>query len=149
MINKEILRYLDLFGTKCSFYTEQRLKLYTPLGGILSITSLSLAFFIFTYLNFRSFKREDPTIINSSIIEEQHKIKFNEEKIWIPWKISNHRNKYFNHSEILFPIIKYYYRENNNEHLKSKELSYKLCNETSMVNNSNNILIESSLEQLI
>ena len=148
MINKEILRYLDLFGTKCSFYTEQRLKLYTPLGGILSITSLSLAVFIFTYLNFRSFKREDPTIITSSIIEEQHKIKFNEEKIWIPWKISNHRNKYFNHSEILFPIIKYYYRENNNEHLKSKELSYKLCNETSMVNNSNNILIESSLEQL-
>ena len=42
MINKEILRFFDLFGTKCSFYTEQKLKLYTPLGGILSIASLFL-----------------------------------------------------------------------------------------------------------
>ena len=148
MINKEILRYLDIFGTKCTFYTEQKLKLYTPLGGILTITSFIASIFIFIYINLRSFKREDPTIITSSIVEEYQKIKFKEEKIYIPWKISNDRDIYINHTEILFPIIKYYYKENNDQQLQVKELSYKLCNETSMANKSDNILIDSSLDQL-
>ena len=148
IINKEILRYLDFFGTKCSFYTEQKLKLYTPLGGILSITSFITAIFIFIYINLSSFKREDPSTITSSMIEEIHKIKFNEEKIWIPWKISDHRSNIFNHSGILFPIIKYYYRENRTEQLKSKILSYKLCNETSMANKTDNFFIDSELNQL-
>ena len=148
MINKEFLRYLDLFGTKCSFYTEQRLKLYTPLGGILSITSFIAGIFIFIYINLSSFKREDPIIVTSYIVKEAHKIKFSEEKIWIPWKISNDNNdNFFNYSGILFPIIKYYYKDNNTE-LKSKNLSYRLCNETSMVNKPEDYLIESPLEQL-
>ena len=148
MINKEFLRYLDLFGTKCTFYTEQRLKLYTPLGGILSIASVVTALFIFIYINISSFKREDPTIITSSTKEENHRIKFNEEKIWLPWKISNYNNDNpFNFSGILLPVIKYYYKENNSE-LKSKNLSYKSCNETSMINMPKNYLIDSSLNQL-
>ena len=148
MINKEFLRYLDLFGTKCTFYTEQRLKLYTPLGGILSIASVVTALFIFIYINISSFKREDPTIITSSTKEENHRIKFNEEKIWLPWKISNYNNDNpFNFSGILLPVIKYYYKENNTE-LKSKNLSYKSCNETSMINMPENYLIDSSLNQL-
>ena len=144
MINKEILRFFDLFGTKCSFYTEQKLKLYTPLGGILSIASFISSIFIFIYMNMKSFKREDPIIISSSIMEENHKIKFNEEKIWIPWKISNYDTNDFG---ILFPIIKYYSKENNNG-IKSKILSYKLCNETSMLKQLDNILIDSPLNEL-
>ena len=148
MINKEILRFFDLFGTKCSFYTEQKLKLYTPLGGILSIASFISATFIFIYMNMRSFKREDPIIISSSIMEKNHKTKFNEEKIWIPWKISNYdTNDFFNYTGILFPIIKYYSKENNNG-IKSKILSYKLCNETSILRQSDNILIDSPLNEL-
>ena len=149
MINKEFLRYLDLFGTKCSFYTEQKLKLYTPLGGILSLASFAAGIFIFIYINMSSFKREDPTIITSSTEEENHKIKFNEEKIWIPWKISNNDNinNYFNHSEILTPIIKYYYKENNRE-IKFKYISYKPCSQTSMKNKPENFLIDSSLDNL-
>ena len=148
MINKEFLRYLDIFGTKCSFYTEQRLKLYTPLGGILSITSFVAGIFIFIYFNMSSFKREDPTIVTSSVVKEEHKIKFSEEKIWIPWKISNDNDdNFFNYSGVLFPIIKYYYKDNNTE-LNSKNLSFRLCNETSMANKPENYLIESSLDQL-
>ena len=105
MINKEFLRYLDIFGTKCSFYTDQKLKLYTPLGGILSITSFIAGIFIFLQVNLSSFKREMPSIITSSTVEEYHKIKFNNEKIWIPWKLSINNNS-FNHSGVLFPIIK-------------------------------------------
>ena len=81
MNNKEILRYLDLFGTKCSFYTEQKLKLYTPLGGILSIISFITGIFIFIYTNISSFKRKEPKIITSSIIEGHQKIKLKNEKI--------------------------------------------------------------------
>ena len=92
MINKEFLRYLDIFGTKCSFYTDQKLKLYTPLGGILSITSFIAGIFIFLQVNLSSFKREMPSIITSSTVEEYHKIKFNNEKIWIPWKLSINNN---------------------------------------------------------
>ena len=146
MINKEFLRYLDIFGTKCSFYTDQKLKLYTPLGGILSITSFIAGIFIFLQVNLSSFKREMPSIITSSTVEEYHKIKFNNEKIWIPWKLSINNNS-FNHSGVLFPIIKYYYKENNTQ-FDSKELSYKLCNETSMIQKPDNIIIDSSLDQL-
>ena len=148
MNNKEILRYLDLFGTKCSFYTEQKLKLYTPLGGILSIISFITGIFIFIYTNISSFKRKEPKIITSSIIEGHQKIKLKNEKIWIPWRILEHNLNDFNFSGILFPIIKYYYRENKNEELKSKEISYKFCNETSMINESDNVLIDSSLDNL-
>ena len=148
MMNKEFLRYLDLFGTKCSFYTEQKQKLYTPLGGVLSIASISLSILIFIYININSFKREDQSIISTSIKEENHKIKFNEEKIWIPWKISNYINdKLFNYTGILQPVIKYYYKENNTK-FKSKNISYKSCNETSMINMPENFLIDSSLDQL-
>ena len=148
MINKEFLRYLDFFGTKCSFYTEQKLKLYTPLGGILSIASILMAFLIFIYINISSFRREDPTIISSSTEEEDHRIKFNEEKIWLPWKISKYKDEnFYNYSGKLYPIIKYYYKENNTE-LNYKNISFTLCNETSMKNMPNNYLIDSSLDQL-
>ena len=147
-INKEFLRYLDLFGTKCSFYTEQKLKLYTPLGGILSIASIITAIFIFISINLSSFKKEDPELITKSIIEEDHIIKFSEEKIWIPWKITNSDDNFFNHTGILFPIIKYYYKDNNTNKLESKILSYKICSETSMVNKTENFVIDSSIDQL-
>ena len=148
MINKEFLRYLDLFGTKCSFYTDQKLKLYTPLGGILSLTSFIVGIFIFIYINIKSFKRQDPIIISSSLIEENHIIKFKDEHIWIPWKISSYADdNFFNHTGILYPIINYYSKENNSE-IVSRVLSYRLCNETSMIDNLENILIDTSLNEL-
>ena len=104
---KEYLRYMDLFGTKCCFYSEQKLKLYTPLGGIISIISVTAAILIFIFISLSSFKRETPNIITSSIIDEEQKIKFNEEKIYIPWKITYNKNN-FNFSNKLFPTIKYY-----------------------------------------
>ena len=147
MINKEFLRYLDIFGTKCSFYTEQKLKLYTPLGGILSITSFVLGILVFMHIAYFNLNKKMPNTVTSSTIEEYHKIQFNNEKIWIPWQLSINNNN-FNHSGILFPIIKYYYKENNSEEIEYKILSYKLCNETSMINKSDNIIIDASLDQL-
>ena len=147
MIDKEFLRYLDIFGTKCSFYTEQKLKLYTPLGGILSITSFVLGFLFFINIAWLNLIKKMPQIVTSSIKEEYHNITFNNEKIWIPWKFSINNNN-FNHSGILFPVIKYYYKENKSHEFEYKKLSYKLCNETSMVDKPDNIIIDTPLEQL-
>ena len=147
MAYKEYLRYMDFFGTKCCFYSDQRLKLYTPLGGIISLISVCAMILIFVFISLSSFKREHPNIITSSIIEEEQKIKFNEEKIYIPWKIQNNKNN-FNYSNILFPTIKYYSKDNKNDLLQTKILSYKFCNQTSMATIADEILIDSPLDQL-
>ena len=36
-IDFEYLKYVDCFGTTFNFYTERSRKLYTPIGGILTI----------------------------------------------------------------------------------------------------------------
>ena len=146
MKDKEFLRYLDLFGTKCCFYSDQRLKLYTPLGGIISIISICAGILIFILSSLSSFKKEHPSLITSSIIEEEQKILFNQENIYIPWKLKSSNN--INNSNILYPIIKYYYKKNGNDILHSKIISYRLCNESSMVKNANKIIIDSPLDQL-
>ena len=147
MIYKEYLRYLDLFGTKCSFYSDQRLKFYTPLGGIISIISVCTCIIIFVFYSLSNFKREYPSLITSSIIDEQQKIKFNQENIFIPWKIQKNKHN-FNHTKILYPVIKYYYKENASDVINSKILSYKICSETSLTNSSIKYLIDSNLDQL-
>ena len=147
MVYKEYLRYMDFFGTKCCFYSDQRLKLYTPLGGIISLISICAMIIIFVLISLSSFKREHPNSITSSILEEEQKIKFDEEKIYIPWKIQYNKNN-FNHSNILFPTIKYYSKDNKNDLLQTKILTYKFCNQTSMANIANEILIDSPLDQL-
>ena len=147
MIYKEYLRYLDLFGTKCSFYSDQRLKFYTPLGGIISIISVCTCVVVFAFFSLSSFKREYPSLITRSIIDEEQKIIFNQENIFIPWKILKNKDN-FNHSNILYPVIKYYYKENSSDIINSKILSYKICSETSLANTSINYLIDTSLDQL-
>jgi len=80
-------------------------------------------------------------------LKKNKKIKFDEEKIYIPWKIQYNKNN-FNHSNILFPTIKYYSKDNKNDLLQTKILTYKFCNQTSMANIANEILIDSPLDQL-
>ena len=33
----QIIKYIDLFGTKCTFYSEKMPKFYTVTGGIFTI----------------------------------------------------------------------------------------------------------------
>ena len=145
---KEYLRYLDLFGTKCSFYSDQRLKFYTPLGGIISIFSICAGLLIFIFFNLSNFKREYPSLITRSIVDEEQKIIFNKEKIYIPWKIQKNKSNNFNYTNILLPIIKYYYKNNRSDILKTKILSYSNCIETSLVNSTIKNYIDTPLDQL-
>ena len=150
---KQIITYLDMFGTKNSFYTNKKPKLHTLMGGILSLLSFLLCFVVFIYQSINDFKRTTP-ITSTSYFPfgiNQRKIKFGEKKILIPWRVSDHKNKdYINHTGILFPVIHYYYgkKENNSFNFKTDILNYKLCNETSMKKDLNGFILNVPLNKL-
>ena len=149
-----IIKYIDLFGTRCSFYSEKMPKLYTLTGGMFSIISILVCILIFLIFSLDDIKRKNPITTTSSIPSEGYKkIKFGEEKIWIPWRIVDYNNNEFvNHTGILYPIIYYYsgIKENNSKdfNLTKKILNYKLCNETSMAYESNVHFISVPLNEL-
>ena len=133
-----ILKYIDIFGIKCTFYSEKMPKLYSVTGGIFSIISFIASIIILFVFSKEDFKRTIP--ITSTLFapsEGYKRIKFEKEKIWIPWRIVDYNNnEYVNHTGLLFPII-YYFSEIKNPQTNEfdsykKLLSYKLCNETSM-----------------
>ena len=149
----EIIKYCDLFGTKYNFYTDGKAKLYTILGGILSILSIILCIIIFVIINLDDISRLYPIVAMSSIPTENHnKIKFGEEKIFIPWRIINNDNNYINHTGLIYPIINYYSGQRNSTsdtfNVNQKILNYRLCNYTSMANKSNIYYISVPLNQL-
>ena len=151
-IISEILKYLDCFGATFNFYIETQRKLYTPLGGILTILSFIFSIIIFIYINIDDFLHNLPNSTTSTEMQNHRQIKFKEEKIWIPWRIRDFGGKTINHTDLIFPII-YYYKAIRNNELKSmvtsyELINYKLCNETSMVNNSDLYMIDIELDQL-
>ena len=147
-----ILKYFDCFGTNFNFYTERNRKFYTPLGGVLTILSIIFGIIIFIYINIDDFLHKNPNSTTSTVKESYRKIKFREEKIWIPWRLRDYNSKTINHTGILHPII-YYYKGIRSESKNSLKLTYeiinyRLCNETSMKNNSDYFSIDIDLEQL-
>ena len=47
----EALKYFDFFGEVFSFYIERNRKLYTPLGGIITLLFFIFSTIIFIYMN--------------------------------------------------------------------------------------------------
>ena len=140
-----ILKYMDIFGTKYTFYSDKRPKLYTVAGGILSIISLFFCILIPISFTIDDLNRTAPiTTISSVPFEVNIKKAFGKEKIWIPWGIFDYNNNiYLNITGLLYPII-YYINVSKNEEtkevdIKKIEINYKLCNETSMANINNSI----------
>ena len=150
-----ILKYMDIFGTKYTFYSDKRPKLYTVAGGILSIISLFFCILIPVSFTLDDLNRTAPiTTISSVPFEVNIKKTFGKEKIWIPWGILDYNNNiYLNLTGLLYPII-YYINVSKNEetkevNIKKNEINYKLCNETSMANINNSIYrISMPLENL-
>ena len=149
---KMILEYLDMFGTKPGFYTEGKQKFFTYFGGILTIFSICSSLIIFIALNLDDLKHTSPTTSTSSIPTDSYrKVKFSKEKIWIPIRIVDYYSNYFNHTDIIYPIITYSYIDKTNIsqiYFKTKQLELKLCNETSMANKSDIYKINIPLNEL-
>ena len=149
-----ILKYMDIFGTKYTFYSNKRPKLYTVTGGIFTIISIFFCILIPLLFTLDDLKRVSPITTVSSIPSEGYrKIKFGKEKIWIPWRIVDYNdNIYINHSGLLFPIIYYTYGKKNNVtkkmNTKTILLNYTLCNETSMANQNDLYKITVPLNEL-
>ena len=141
----DIIKYMDLFGTTCKFYINQKPKYWTLYGGILSMISILLCIILFLYLNFDDFKRQNPQTTTSSIpLSDYRKIKFGKEKIWIPWRVTDYNHNFLKHTDLIFPNINYHSttkNKNKNENipLSKQKISYRLCNETSMKNLDRNI----------
>ena len=89
----QLLKYVDLFGKKCSFFVEKTPKLYSVAND---------------------FRRIFPAVSISSVQpNDYHKIKFGKEKIWIPWRIRDYSNHFVNRTNIFYPLIYNYYSIKN------------------------------------
>ena len=126
----EYLPAFDFFGSYLHFYVNHKKKVYTHLGGILSIISISICIFIFIILLKELIDRKNPQITeNDYINREFKKIKFGEKKIYIPWTIGDYHNHEVNFTDWIYPIIYYF-----NERRDYKIINYTLCNETNLKN---------------
>ena len=149
-----LIKYIDVFGTRCTFYSEKLPKYYSVVGGIFSFLSILVCIIFFIFISLDDFKRKIPSTSISSIPSKGYKkIKFGQEKIWIPWRISDYNNNEFvNHTGLLYPIIYYYSGkkdgDSNDYNLTKKRLNYILCNETSMVNKSSIYYLSIPLNEL-
>ena len=151
--SKEFLKYLDMFGTNPGFYYEKKPKFYTLLGGILSIFTIFISISVFIGYTLQNKRTSKPSITSSSIPSVGYeKIKFGEEKIWIPIRIVDYYKNYINFEGLIYPIIKYKVGERENVNIgfqtKEKSLNLKLCNETSMNNKPDFYSISASLNKL-
>ena len=131
---------LDLFGSHLHFFVNHKKKLYTPLGGILTSISSIICASLLVYLLKEFFGRDNPQITeNDEVNNEYKKIKFGEEKIYIPWSIGDYHNHYVNFTGWIYPIIYYYYGEKNKITdqmiFDYKILNYTYCNETNLNKN--------------
>ena len=152
LILSHALKYIDCFGTNFTFYIEKNRKLFTPLGGILTILSLICGIIIFLSMNLNELKHNVPLSSTSVVQENYHNIKFVKEKIWLPWRIRDYEGHLANFTGLLYPIIYYYSgiknKTENKVNLGYSFLNYKLCSETSMINNTKSFIIDAPLDEL-
>ena len=97
-------------------------------------------------------KRINPISTTSEFpFSEQKLVNINEEKIWIPFRIVTDEKKYIDHRGVIkiTPLlIEGELGYDNSMNLKYSNLSYKLCNETSMANKPEYYSIDIPLNEL-
>ena len=128
---------LDFFGSYLHWYVNRQKKLYTRLGGILTIISFIINLLVLIILLQNFLIRDNPQITeNVDANNDYKKIKFEDEKIYIPWTIADYQFHKINFTGLLYPVIYYYYRIKNENTDESpynyKILNYTFCNETNI-----------------
>ena len=148
----DFLKYLDFFPIKFNFYTNNQPTYQNVFGGIMSIFYIILCIGIFFGLCLDDIKRLNP-ISSTSEISDSHPRLINKKdaKIWIPFRIVTHMNKYIDHRGklFIFPyLVQGKYTHEFGMDLKYHSLNYKLCNETSMAYKPDNYKIDIPLNEL-
>ena len=147
------LKYFDLFGMQFNFYVGNKRKLYTSYGGIISLVFILFCICIFFSVGIKDLLYKNP-ISNISIDSKAgyHKVKFNTEKLWIPWRIIDFNEKPVDFKNLLYPTI--YYNKGQKDNINDgfifevNYINYKLCNETDFAQRGNNYYIDVPLDEL-
>ena len=148
----DYIKYIDSFGIKFHFYTNNQPNHQNIFGGIMTFIYVLICIFIFIVFCYDDIYRLNPKSTISEISDfEPRTINIQKEKMWIPFRIVTDENKYIDHRGIL-DIFPYYvegiYNEKIGMELNYHSLNYKLCNETSMADKPNNYKIDVPLNEL-
>ena len=148
----EFIKHIDFFSIKFNFYTNNQPNYQNLFGGIMTFFYLLCCIGIFIIFSYDDLNRENPSSTISEISDKKAKmVNLNNEKIWIPFRIVTEEKKFIDHRKIL--NISPYFVEGKYNNEKGMNLQYhllnlKLCNETSMINETNNFKIEVPLNEL-
>ena len=149
----KILKYMDLFGIHFHFYIGNKRKLYTSYGGIISLICLFFCTLIFFILAIKELSHKNPISNMSSVSQAgYHKVKFGEEKIWIPWRIIDFNRKFADFKNKIYPIIHIKKGEKKDKDdifkFDVQKINYKLCNETDFAERGKSYFIDAPLNEL-
>ena len=148
----DCIKYLDFFTIKFNFYTNNQPKYRNVFGGIMNLIYIIICSIIFYEFSYRDLYKLNPISSKSEISNiEQKLVNIKEQKLWIPFRIVTYEEKFIDHREKLY-ILPYFIegkRDNlTGMNLQYHLLNYKLCNETSMINKTNNYIIDVPLNEL-
>ena len=148
----DYIKYFDFFTIKFHFYTNKQPVFRNIFGGIMNLIYIFICFAIFFEFSYEDLFKLNPISSKSEISKIQKKVvNINEEKLWIPFRMVTYEEKFIDHRGFLY-ILPYFIEGKKNNStgmdLKYRLLHYKLCNETSMINKSNNYKIDVPLNEL-
>ena len=148
----DFIKFCDFFEAKFHFYSNSHSSNSPIFGGMMFIIYIIISLLVFFLFYYDNLNKLNPIITTSESPDIFYdKIKTREEKIWIPWRISTYEGKSINHKGLLYPIIYLVHGEENKNKiidLQYERLNYKLCNETSMINNTDYYKIDINLDNL-
>ena len=146
------LKYCDFFDVKFHFYIGGHPTNNTIFGGIMNILFILSCFFSFLIFSFDDIRRLNPITSKSEIPgAEMRIVNLHNSKIWIPWRMVTYEEKFVDHRGILHPIVSLIEGHWNNSYgmnLTYRTLNYKLCNETSMANKTDEYKIDVPLDEI-
>ena len=101
----DLVKYIDFFSIKFHFYTNNQPYYQNSFGGIMTLFYSLICIILFLSFSSDEFKRLKPITTISNIPESESKlVNINQEKIWIPFRIVTAKNKFINHTGILYII---------------------------------------------
>lgn len=146
------IRYCDFFDVKFHFYIGGQPTNNTIFGGIMNILFFISCLLTFLIISLDDIKRLNPISTKSEIPGgDIRTVNLRNSKIWIPWRMVTYEEKFVDHRGILHPIVSLWEGRWNNSFgmdLKSRTLTYKLCNETSMANKTQEYHIDVPLDEI-
>ena len=147
----DFLRYCDFFNVKYNFNYEHKINI-TIFGGLMGITFIIISIIVFIILSIDDIRKLNPITTKSEIPGGDFRVvNLKESNIYIPWRLITYEEKFINHTGILYPsitLIEGNLDENIGMDLKVHNLNYTLCNETSMINITDQYEIDTPLNEL-